>query len=124
MGQGENWPKAQKIGKKKTKKTSKIWDLDPLVRSSRGSRWSIVVLVRRRGGVDLVVDLLAYEVDAEGNESDAEAIAAIEAQLKMLKQNESRNDVGEVTNLERLCDTEALRESEEWDLGGWEAMGC
>jgi hypothetical protein len=29
-----------------------------------------------------------------------------------LKQNESRNDGGEVTNLE------ALRESEEWDLGG------
>jgi hypothetical protein len=33
----------------------------------------MVVLVRRRGSVDPIVDLLADKVDAEGNEGDAEA---------------------------------------------------
>jgi hypothetical protein len=51
------------------------------VRSSRGSRWSRVVLVGRRGGgIEPVVDLLADEVDAEGDEGDAEARSGV-AQL-------------------------------------------
>ena len=33
----------------------------------------MVVLVRRRGSVDPIIDLLADKVDAEGNEGDAEA---------------------------------------------------
>jgi hypothetical protein len=66
MGQGENRPKAQKI-EKKSKENLKNLRLRPSVRSSRGSRWSrVVLLVRRKGGEDPVVDLLAYEVDAEG----------------------------------------------------------
>jgi hypothetical protein len=65
MGQGENRPKAQKIVKK-NKENLKNLRLRPSVRSSRGNRWSRVVLVRRRGGVDPVVDLLTYEVDVEG----------------------------------------------------------